>query len=238
MLLLIAADLAGCGPATNRTGEAFTATGELVALSGGEAGAANACFTCHGQQGQGDGVSAPRLAGLDVGYLQKQLDDYAADVRHDDVMTAIAKRLDHGDRRAVAAYYAAMPAPAPRAAVGPALKVYLVGDASRGLIACSTCHGPAGQGIGPGNPALAAQPRAYTFEQLRRWRASERRNDPRGVMSQAVARLTEAEMHAIAAWLETLPASPRPDSDAASVSAAESAAAGLAASRGTRRPGR
>ncbi len=239
LLLILAAGLtAGCRPATNRTGEAFTATGELIALSGGEGGVGAACFSCHGQQGQGDGLSAPRLAGLDAGYLQKQLDDYAADLRHDDVMTPIAKRLDHDDRRAVAAWYAALPAPDRIGASAPAPAVYLTGDARRGVVACAACHGPVGQGVGPANPALAGQPRAYIVDQLRRWKKAERRNDPREVMTAAAAPLTEAEMRAIAAWLESLPASPRPGTDAASLSAAESAAARLAASRGARRPGR
>lgn len=239
LLLLIAAGLtAGCRPVTNHTGDAFTATGELIALSGGEGGPKAACFSCHGQQGQGDGVTAPRLAGLDAGYLQKQLDDYAADLRHDTIMTPIAKRLDHDDRRAVAAYYAAMPTQAPTRAALPAPSLYLSGDAARGVVACAACHGGEGQGVGPANPALAGQPKAYTADQLTRWRESKRRNDPREVMTAAAAPLTDAEIRTIAAWLERLPASPRPDTDAASLSAAESAGARLAASRGARRPGR
>jgi cytochrome c553 len=109
--LVVLVALAGCDRPTNHSGEAFTADGELIALSGGEGGARNACFACHGLDGAGDGVSAPRLAGLDAGYLQKQLDDYAADLRRDKTMTPVARWLDDEDRRAVAAYYAAMPPP-------------------------------------------------------------------------------------------------------------------------------
>jgi cytochrome c553 len=95
-LLLLAA--AGCSPATNETGAAFTRTGQIIAMSGGEGGPANACFTCHGLDGGGDGVSVPRLAGLDSGYLQKQMEDYANDVRQNVVMTEVARWLDDGDR--------------------------------------------------------------------------------------------------------------------------------------------
>ena len=237
--IALAAAAAACTPATNRTGEAFTANGEIIALGGGEGGPANACFSCHGLDGGGDGVSVPRLAGLEAGYLQKQLEDYANEVRADEVMGPIAQWLDDGDRRAVAAWYAGLPPPSGTGrAARPAPVLYRNGAPDRGVIACASCHGPDGQGVGQGNPAISGQPAAYTLEQLRRWKRAERRNDPRGVMADAVAGLTDAEMRTIAAWLETLPAAPPPDSGAASASAAAAAAARPEASRGTRRPGR
>lgn len=227
-----------CHPLADHSGQALTATGELVGLSGGEGGAANACFTCHGLQGQGDGVAAPRLAGLDVGYLQKQMEDYAAGVRADDVMTPVARGLRQADRRAVAAWYASLPPPPPAGLPAPAPDIYLRGDPSRAIQPCAACHGPQGEGAGPGGPALAAQPRAYAEEQIRRWRSGDRRNDPRGVMRSAVARLSDAEIRAIAAWLETSPASRPPDSGAATSSVAAAIAERPAASSEVRRPGR
>lgn len=233
--------VAACHPATNRTEAALTASGELVALSGGGAGARNACFSCHGLEGQGDGDAVPRLAGMDVGYLQKQMQDYAGDIRHDPVMTRIAQRLTDGERRAVVAWYAAMPvtatATAPPSGV-PRPAIYLRGDPRRGVAACASCHGAEGQGAGPGNPALAGQPAAYTLEQLRRWKRTDRRNDPRGVMTAAVAPLNDREMAAIAAWLETRSPSRAPDGGAATASVSATAAAEPAASRGIRHPDR
>ncbi len=236
--LLALAALAACSPASNDTGAAFTATGEIIAMGGGEGGPANACFSCHGLDGTGDGVSVPRLAGLDVGYLQKQMSDYANDLRADPVMTPIARWLNDDDQRAVAAWYAAMPAPGPKRAAGPAPAIYLIGDPARGAPACASCHGADGLGVGAGNPAISGQPAAYTLDQLRRWKRAERRNDPRSVMTDAVAGLTDVELSTIAVWLEHAPTAPPPASDAATVSAAESASAGSAASRGPRRPGR
>lgn len=235
-LLILAA--AACSPASDRTIEAFTADGEIIAMGGGDGGPANACFSCHGLDGAGDGVSVPRLAGLDAGYLQKQLSDYAHDLRADPVMSPIARWLDDGDQRAVAAFYAALPPPAAAAAANPPPALYLTGAPDRGVAACASCHGAAGQGLGAGNPAISGQPAAYTLDQLRRWKRAERRNDPRGVMAEAVAGLTDAEMEAIAAWLERAPTAPPPASDAASASAAAAAAARPEASRGTRRPDR
>src|SRR3546814_9980274 len=53
--------LAGCGTADPTSMERFKRTGHLIALSGGDAGAPNACFACHGLEGEGNGAGAPRL---------------------------------------------------------------------------------------------------------------------------------------------------------------------------------
>ena len=129
VLPLLLLPLVACAPPSNETGAAFTQTGEIIAMGGGEGGPANACFTCHGLDGAGDGVSVPRLAGLDAGYLQKQMEDYAKDVRQDVVMREVARWLDDGDRRAVAQFYADMPAPPARAPASPPPAIYLIGDA-------------------------------------------------------------------------------------------------------------
>lgn len=238
LFLLMTAGLLGCSDAKGVTDRALTETGQLVAMSGGGAGAASACFTCHGLEGQGDGVATPRLAGLDAGYLQKQMEDYAAGTRPHDVMGRIAKRLDAADRRAVAAFYAAKPAPSVAATQTPAPALYLAGDPARGIMACAACHGAQAQGNGPGNPAISGQPRAYVVDQLKRWRDGDRRNDPRGVMAVAVAKLTDVEIASLAAWLETAPPVPAPASAAASASVSAAAAARPAASREARRPDR
>src|SRR3546814_5826357 len=74
----------GCDAPSYR--DPFRATGETIAMSGGNGGAAAACFTCHGLEGEGDGEVSPRLAGLDPGYLHRQLDDYANGRREHEAM--------------------------------------------------------------------------------------------------------------------------------------------------------
>lgn len=200
--------LAGCAPEPTR--DPFTASGQVIAFSGGDAGAAQACFTCHGLRGEGDGGASPRLAGLPAGYLQRQLIDYADGRRADKVMAPIARALDDDDRRAVAAYYAALPAPAQAAGrstaavAGETARLYHHGDAERGLAACAACHGQAGEGVGPGNPPLAGQPPAYLAEQLDRWRRSQRRNDPQNAMLAISRRLTADEAEALARYASAL----------------------------------
>lgn len=234
-LILVLTTLAACERPASRTDQALSATGRVIAMSGGAGGAGNACFSCHGLDGAGDGVSTPRLAGLQAGYLQKQMDDYASGLRPDPTMTPVARALDDRARRAVVAYYAALSPPAGTSEVGPAPALWREGDPARGLPSCAACHGEAGQGVGGGQPALAGQPQAYTREQLERWRLAKRRNDPRGVMGDIARALTADEADAMAAWLQRQPASPAPASDAATASGAAAAAGRSAASHAGRR---
>lgn len=230
--------LAACDTTPGETDRAFQASGEIIAMSGGAGGAGNACFTCHGLKGEGDGVSSPRLAGLDQGYLQKQMEDYASGLRPDDVMTRVARGLDSDARRIVAAWYAGLPAPPAGASAAPSPSIWLTGDTARGITACAACHGTQGQGAGAGQPIVTGQPAAYTLEQIDRWKSGQRRNDPRGVMAAAVQHLTEQEAQAIAHWLSTQsPSSARAEASLARA-ASVAAAARPAASRETRRPAR
>lgn len=237
-LAFLGLTLAACDTTPGETDRAFQASGEIIAMSGGAGGAGNACFTCHGLKGEGDGVSSPRLAGLDQGYLQKQMEDYASGLRPDDVMTRVARGLDPDARRIVAAWYAGLPAPPAGASAAPPPSIWLTGDTARGITACAACHGTEGQGAGAGQPIVARQPAAYTLEQIDRWKSGQRRNDPRGVMAAAVQHLTEEEARAIAAWLSTRPAAQAHANASASASVSASAAARPAASREIRRPDR
>ena len=177
-------------------------SGELIVFGGGPGGPVDACFTCHGLNGEGEGAT-PRIAGTEAGYLLKQLNDYAHAARADDVMAPIARRLTDGDRGAVASYYAGR-LRRDRASTTTAPNIYAHGSRERGVRACASCHGAAGEGRGLAFPAIAGQPRAYTIEQLRRFKRSVRRNDPRDVMGRAARPLSEAEIEAIAIYLERL----------------------------------
>lgn len=202
--------LVACSAVNTESADRFTSSGELIALSGGHAGAANACFTCHGLDGAGDGAGTPRLASLDVGYLESQLEAYSRGRRQHAMMQAIAKRLEPAHRHAVAAHYAALPftaAPVSDQAAAP--RLWTQGSPERGLPACASCHGMSGEGVGPGNPPLAGQPSAYLAEQIRLWRLGRRRNDPGNVMQRISRLLTPREAESLAAYASGLPADPR-----------------------------
>lgn len=198
---------AGCGIAERTAADQFTATGELIALSGGDAGAANACFTCHGLDGGGNGADVPRLSALDAGYLVAQLEAYAQGRRRHAHMEAIARKLTHEQLSTVAAYYAAMSAPTGLGTPpdGRGRTLYQLGDARLGIPACKFCHGIDGGGIGPANPPLSGQPASYLAEQISAWRRSDRRNDPENLMLKISRRLSPQDAAAVAVYAAALP---------------------------------
>ena len=108
------------------------------------------------------------------------------------------------------------PSIAAGAATGPAkpdaakgATLYEQGDAARGVVACASCHGAAGNSTIPANPNLAVQSHEYIYKQLVEFRpkagAKEAlRKGPDGapsVMSAMAAPLTEADMHNLAVYL-------------------------------------
>lgn len=207
--------LAGCGAPPHHS--PFRATGETIAFSGGDGGAKAACATCHGLAGEGDGRESPRLAGLDAGYLHRQLSDYANGRRDHPMMRRIALRLSGRDRAKVAAYYAELAPPQREAGIGNSVgeRLYHRGDPERGLAPCALCHGARGEGVGAGNPPLAGQPAAYLSNQLRAWREGKRRNDPLGEMREISRRLSPSEVAAVSAYAAGF-APPHPQDRAAS----------------------
>lgn len=231
-LALAAAALAACDPPVTTGKDPFTASGETIALSGGDAGARNACFTCHGLDGQGNDAGVPRIAGLGVGYLERQMDFYAAGLRQHPEMQMIAGRLTQEERKAVSRHYAAMPgypviarseatqqstdakvgaAGSRRSARDDVISLYARGAPTRGIPACAACHGAAGNGVGAGNPPLADQPASYLAEQMHQWRLGKRRGDPLNIMLKISQRLTPSEIEALSAYAATLPGDgPRP----------------------------
>ncbi len=209
--------LGACAP--EPVDSAYSGSGRLLALSGGDAGAQAACHTCHGLNGEGDGDLAPRLAGLDRGYLARQLILFGEGQRSHARMQWIARHFDMAERDRVAAYYAQMAWPAPRPSASAAggcetpgqagaARLYQAGDTDRGIAACASCHGAAGQGVGAGNPALAGQPAPYLADQLRKWQEGERYGDAQGLMRDAARQLADAEIAPLAAYVASLSGSP------------------------------
>lgn len=203
--------LSSCGTVERTAADRFVATGELIALSGGDAGAPQACVTCHGLDGRGNGAGTPRLAALDRGYLAAQLEGYASGRRRHPEMEAIARKLTPAQQQAVSAYFADLQfvtgAERPPAR-GMAARLYHRGDPARRLPSCASCHGDRGEGVGPANPPLGAQPAPYLAEQLDQWRASARRNDPGNVMLAISRQLSGPESSALAAYAARLPGGP------------------------------
>jgi cytochrome c553 len=175
-------------------------TGKSIAEQG--KGAAIACAGCHGANGTpATGTPFPRLAGVPVEYVAKQLFDYRDGSRPNPIMGPIAKGLSDAEIGSLARYYASQELPARNTppAAGPerGRRLARYGDNALAIPACGDCHGSTMTGGGPILPPLG-QPAAYTSAQLQAFRAGERRNDTDGVMRQLARRLSDADIQALA----------------------------------------
>lgn len=83
--------------------------------------------------------------------------------------------------------------------------LYDSGDTARGLPACMSCHGAAGNSTIVANPKLSGQIEAYTHKQLVDFTTPNRQNP---VMTTYAKMLTEDEKRDVAAWLATQKAKP------------------------------
>ena len=179
--------------------------------------AAATCVSCHQTDGGGmhinGGQSWPRLAGLDAGYLYKQLRDIKAGTRQSPVMTPFVNLLSEQQMRDVSLYYSQLPATAGKGgeAAGAEVlahgeKLATVGNWERYIVPCRSCHGPDNQGVGESFPALAGQHAGYIADQLRAWKNGTRDNDPLHLMLAIAERMDEKDIRAVSLWLSRQPA--------------------------------
>lgn len=193
--------------------------GARIATQGAAAPDAVSCATCHGQNGGGDeGGSFPRLAGLNAGYLARQLRSFKSGNRTNAVMGPMAHPLTDAEIDAVSAYYAALPIASnakPPSELSTTLgqKLATLGDwDNRALPACAQCHAADGLGLGDSFPALAGQVYAYLVGQIAAWSQGQRGTDTHGLMAPLAARLNLEEAKSVAAYYAGLPLVPQPSS--------------------------
>lgn len=145
------------------------------------------CVACHGKRGAGgEGGRYPRIAGLPVDYIDRQLHDFKQQRRINKPMLPIFNhhRFDDGVIRSVAETIAAMPTPDlalwpyqpdPAAlAVFDSRSAFAAAGAERYAAACATCHGADGNGADA--PPLTAQYPAYLQKQMQDFATNQRRH--------------------------------------------------------------
>lgn len=87
----------------------FRGLGVKLAITGDVAEGkrkAEACASCHGEDGNSTDGNFPRLAGQYESYLIKALEDYQSGARNNPMMAGFAASLSEEDIKNVAAYYA------------------------------------------------------------------------------------------------------------------------------------
>ncbi len=174
---------------------------------------ATPCVACHGVGGNGIiNPEWPKLAGQHSSYVAAQLGHFKKGERKNALMAGQAQALSDQDMADIAAYYATLkpvPGLASKDAVVVAEKLYRAGDASRGLPACSGCHGPAGAGNPAAHyPRIGGQNAPYTALQLASYKKGKDAERGGGkhalIMSAVAAKLTDAEIAALASYVAGL----------------------------------
>ena len=181
--------------------------GTANAAGNAEAGKEKAamCTACHGADGNSLVDTFPKLAGQHADYLVKQLKDFKSGARLDPIMQGMAAALTDEDMANIAAYYQSMAVTegtSTEESVRLAQDLYRGGDMERKIASCMSCHGPRGNGSGLAKfPKISNQHAPYLASQLKKFRSGERANDPQSMMGDTAAKLTDAEIDALAIYL-------------------------------------
>jgi len=171
------------------------------------------CAACHGADGNAAIPMYPKLAGQSASYIAKQLADFKLGMtsggkegRADPVMGGMTMALSEQDMADLAAYFASQKATAGSGTANEiGKKLYLGGDATRGVTACVACHGVNGKGMNnAGFPAVASQNSAYIKAQLEKFRDGSRANDKAKMMQNIAIRLEDKDIEALTQYISSL----------------------------------
>lgn len=174
-----------------------------------EAGQAKSatCMACHGMDGNSANPEWPSLAGQHSSYIVKQLKHFKSGERQNPLMAPMAMILSDQDMEDLAAYFASQTL-RPTGETNPSTleigqRIYRAGVASKGVPACAGCHGPSGRGIpGAAFPQIGGQHAVYAAAQLRAYKSGARATDPNSMMRTIAGKLTDAEIDAVASYLQ------------------------------------
>lgn len=174
--------------------------------------ATQVCAACHAADGNSTIPGNPKLAQQHSAYLVKQLTDYTVrsgekkPARENAIMNGMAATLSEQDRRDVAAWFSSQEEKPGTARNKDTLelgqRIWRAGLPEKALPACSGCHSPAGLGIPNQYPRLGGQHAEYVEATLKAFRDGTRRNNL--PMQQIAARLSDAEISAVADYIQGL----------------------------------
>ncbi|WP_076417572.1 MULTISPECIES: c-type cytochrome [Colwelliaceae] len=171
------------------------------------------CAACHGVDGNGAVAIYPKLAGQSADYIAKQLADFKLGMssggkegRADPIMGGMTMALSEQDMADLGAYFASQKmAPGSETTNETGKKLYLGGDASRGITACVACHGATGKGMEKaGFPVIGQQSAAYIKSQLEKFRSGTRANDKAKMMRNIAMKLEDADIEALTQYIASL----------------------------------
>ncbi len=167
------------------------------------------CVGCHGVNGNSTNPVWPKLAGQHAGYIVKELGDFkAGKTRKDPLMSAQAAGLSAEDMADLGAFFSSQkmsPGVTDEAKLELGQKIYRAGNKKSGVSACMACHSPTGAGNPPAKfPRLSGQHAAYVVKALKDFRSGARSNDAGKMMRNVAAHMTDAEIEAVASYVQGL----------------------------------
>ncbi|MGB9429113.1 MAG: c-type cytochrome [Gammaproteobacteria bacterium] len=186
---------------------AANASGQSAVAGNAAAGQTKAatCAACHGADGNSVSPQFPKLAGQTANYIARELERFKSGERKNPIMSGMAAGLSAQDMQDLAAWFSSQtvkPGEADPSLVKTGEALYRGGDAESGVPACLACHSPDGAGNGPMLiPALAGQHADYVVSQLQAFANGTRKS---AFMDTIAARLTPAQMKAVASYIQGL----------------------------------
>jgi cytochrome c553 len=163
---------------------------------------AQACATCHGQNGTPISANFPIIWGQQGNYLYKELHDFHSGDRKNPIMAPLVQGTSLDDLRALANYLAAKPWPGKQTASTAAPSPAPPSDAIAAKIqTCKACHQANFEGGAPA-PRLAGLSAEYLTSAMNAFANGTRTNnlDMPGFMKA----LTQSDREAIAKYLAGL----------------------------------
>ena len=185
----------------------------VLAIGDADAGQGKSaiCAACHGVDGNSVVPIWPKIAGQHSAYLQRQLALIKGGERPVPEMAGIVISLTDQDMADISAYFSSQATSA--GLTDEALRasgelIYRSGNSETDTPACSSCHGPAGEGNPLSDyPQIAGQHSVYSEKMLNGFRAGTTWGDDDAssqIMTEVTNRMTDEEIKAVASYIQGL----------------------------------
>ena len=192
----------------------LSASNVLASQGNAEAGKAKAitCAACHGPDGNALITMYPKIAGQHADYIYKQLKEFKLGItsggnegRMDPVMSGMSMPLSDQDMKDLSAYFASLSMSegiVSEDILPDGKRLFMSGDATRGIPSCAACHGPQGNGTSLANfPKISFQHPEYVKLQLEKFRDGTRNNDMNGMMRDIAVKLTDKDIEILSKYI-------------------------------------
>lgn len=170
------------------------------------------CSNCHGVTGNAVSPNFPNLAGQAESYLIAQLTFFRSHDRRDpagfEYMWGISRALTDDQIKGLASYFSSQkpmrqPVEGTPSQIEAGKAIFENGVSAKNAPACSSCHGPEGQGS-TAFPRIAGQHADYVVKQLEVFQRTVARPDATTMMKVAHD-LSRQEIEDVAGYLQAMP---------------------------------